>query len=101
MWEEAMKERGVVGEYKGNKPESLRPINIHHVIKNMKLRFTADARTRNKVTDSDSFPVPSPMESMISWRYFAMAAGGGGADKAVGASNRARATTRYMEFLRT
>jgi hypothetical protein len=33
MWEEAMKERGVVGEYKGNNPESLRPINIHHVIK--------------------------------------------------------------------
>jgi hypothetical protein len=68
MWEEAMKERGVVGEYKGNNPESLRPINIHHVIKNSKLRFTADARTRNKVTDSDSFPVPSPMEALERFR---------------------------------
>jgi hypothetical protein len=48
LWEDAMKERGVVGELTCKDPERARPINIHHVIRNCKIRFTADARTRKR-----------------------------------------------------
>ena len=66
-WERAMIERGVVGPLTGQ-PELARPINIHHVIRNRKIRFTADARTRNAVTIADSYPVPSPMEALERFR---------------------------------
>jgi hypothetical protein len=68
QWEQAMSERGVVGPLSCKNPELARPINIHHVIRDMKIRFTADARTRNAVTVPDSFPVPSPMEALERFR---------------------------------
>jgi hypothetical protein len=67
QWERAMLERGVIGELTG-KAELARPINIHHVIRNGKIRFTADARPLNDVTVVDSFPVPSPMEALDRFR---------------------------------
>jgi hypothetical protein len=67
-WEDAMEKRGVIGELTCADPEKARPINIHHVIRDGKIRFTADARTRNAVTISDSFPVPSPMEALERFR---------------------------------
>jgi hypothetical protein len=66
-WERAMTERGVVGPLTGQ-PELARPINIHHVIRNHKIRFTTDARTWNAVTTTDSYPVPSPMEALERFR---------------------------------
>ncbi|MEZ0274114.1 MAG: reverse transcriptase domain-containing protein, partial [Roseimicrobium sp.] len=67
QWERAMLERGVIGELTG-KAELARPINIHHVIRNGKIRFTADAKPLNDVTVVDSFPVPSPMEALDRFR---------------------------------
>jgi hypothetical protein len=67
QWERAMRERGVAGDLTGN-PELARPINIHHVIRNGKIRFTTDARPWNDVTVADSFPVPSPMEALDRFR---------------------------------
>lgn len=66
-WEDAMMERGVIGPLTGD-PELARPLNIHHVIRNSKIRFTADARARNDVTVPDSHPVPSPMEALERFR---------------------------------
>jgi hypothetical protein len=66
-WERAMAERGVIGSLT-SQPELARPINIHHVIRDRKIRFTADARTRNAVTIVDSYPVPSPMEALERFR---------------------------------
>ena len=63
-WEDEMLKRGVIGELSCANPELARPINIHHVIRNKKIRFTADARTLNEVTLQDSFPVPSPLEAL-------------------------------------
>ncbi len=67
-WERAMCECGVAGPLSSKHPERARPINIHHVIRNFKIRFTADARTRNAVTEADSFPVPQPMEALERFR---------------------------------
>ncbi len=67
QWEDAMMERGVIGPLTGD-AELARPINIHHVIRKGKIRFTADARTLNEITISDSHPVPSPLESLEHFR---------------------------------
>ena len=67
MWEEAMIGRGGVGEFSGDR-EKARPVNIHHVIRNMKIRFTGDMRTWNDVTLEDAFPVPSPLEALSRFR---------------------------------
>ncbi len=71
-WEEAMEGRGVIEDLTCKDPEKARPINIHHVIRKMKIRFTADARTRNEITIADSFPVPSPMEALDRFRRNSM-----------------------------
>ncbi len=68
LWETAMEERGMVGDLTSKEPEKARPINIHHVIRDNKIRFTADARTLNAVTIPDSFPVPSPLEALERFR---------------------------------
>ncbi len=67
-WEKAMMERGVIGPLTCKQPELARPINIHHVIRDKKIRFTTDARTLNEVTVPDSFPVPQPMEALERFR---------------------------------
>ncbi len=67
-WEEVMMQRGVIGPLSSDTPETVRPINIHHVIRNQKIRFAADARTLNAVTVQDSFPVPSPLEALETFR---------------------------------
>ncbi len=67
-WEDAMDERGVIGDLTCEDEEKVRPINIHPIIKKLKIRFTADARPNNAVTIPDSFPVPSPMEALDRFR---------------------------------
>ncbi len=67
QWEDAMMERGVIGPLTSD-AELARPINIHHVIRKGKIRFTADARTLNEITIPDSHPVPSPMEALEHFR---------------------------------
>ena len=49
QWEQAMMERGVIGELSSTLPETVRPINLNHVIRDKKIRFTADTRTHNVV----------------------------------------------------
>ena len=63
QWEEAMLERGVIGEYKGDASLAW-PVNLVPVIRGGKIRFTADMRTHNIVTATDPFPVPGPMEAL-------------------------------------
>ncbi len=67
QWEDAMDARGVIGDLTGP-AELARPINIHHVIRNKKIRFTGDARLRNEKTIPDSHPVPSPLEALERFR---------------------------------